>query len=93
MTQQAERITRGMLHERLPTGTADDELGHLARVFNDLLSRLEQSFEQLRRFTSDASHELRTPLTLIRSVGEVALQKKRHRSRSIATPSEACWRR
>jgi heavy metal sensor kinase len=74
MTQQAERITPGQLHERLPTGTEDDELGHLARVFNDLLSRLEQSFEQLRRFTSDASHELRTPLTLIRSVGEVALQ-------------------
>ena len=65
----------GHLHERLPTGTVDDELGHLARVFNDLLSRLEQSFEQLRRFTSDASHELRTPLTSIRSVGEVGLQR------------------
>jgi heavy metal sensor kinase len=75
MTQQAEHITPGLLHERLPTGTADDELGHLARVFNDMLSRLEQSFEQLRRFTSDVSHELRTPLTLIRSVGEVGLQK------------------
>ncbi len=75
MTQQAERITPGHLHERLPTGTVDDELGHLARVFNDLLSRLEQSFEQLRRFTSDASHELRTPLTLMRSVGEVGLQR------------------
>jgi heavy metal sensor kinase len=74
MTQQAEHITAGLLHERLPSGSADDELGHLARVFNDLLSRLEHSFEQLRRFTSDASHELRTPLTLIRSVGEVALQ-------------------
>jgi signal transduction histidine kinase len=53
----------------------DDELGHLSRVFNNLLARLEQSFEQLRRFTADASHELRTPLTAIRSVGEVALQK------------------
>lgn len=75
MTQQAEHIMPGHLHQRLPVGTTDDELGHLARVFNDLLTRLEQSFEQLRRFTSDASHELRTPLTLIRSVGEVALQK------------------
>jgi heavy metal sensor kinase len=75
MTQQAERITPGLLHERLPAGTTDDELGHLAKVFNDLLSRLEQSFQQLYRFTSDASHELRTPLTLIRSVGEVGLQK------------------
>ncbi len=75
MAQQAEQIMPGDLHERLPAGTVDDELGHLARVFNDLLSRLEQSFEQLRRFTSDASHELRTPLTLMRSVGEVGLQQ------------------
>ena len=77
MATQAERIMPARLHERLPTGRVDDELGHLARVFNDMLSRLEQSFEQLRRFTSDASHELRTPLTLIRSVGEVGLQKGR----------------
>ncbi len=75
MARQAGQIMPGHLHERLPTGKADDELGHLARVFNDLLSRLEQSFEQLRRFTSDASHELRTPLTLMRSVGEVGLQQ------------------
>jgi heavy metal sensor kinase len=75
MASRAEEITSERLHERLPTGDVDDELGHLARVINNLLARLQQSFEQLRRFTSDASHELRTPLTSIRSVGEVALQK------------------
>jgi heavy metal sensor kinase len=75
MARRAEEITSDRLQERLPTGEVGDELGHLARVFNNLLARLEQSFEQLRRFTSDASHELRTPLTAIRSVGEVALQK------------------
>jgi heavy metal sensor kinase len=75
MAGRAEEITSERLNERLPIGEVDDELGHLARVFNDLLARLEQSFEQLRRFTSDASHELRTPLTAIRSVGEVSLQK------------------
>ncbi len=75
MACQAEQITSDRLHERLPAAEVSDELGHLARVFNSLLARLEQSFEQLRRFTSDASHELRTPLTSIRSVGEVALQK------------------
>jgi heavy metal sensor kinase len=75
MAFRAEQITSERLQERLPTAEIDDELGHLARVFNDLLARLERSFEQLRRFTSDASHELRTPLTAIRSVGEVALQK------------------
>jgi signal transduction histidine kinase len=52
-----------------------DELGHLAAAFNETLGRIERSFEQLRRFTSDASHELRTPLTAIRSVGEVGLRR------------------
>jgi heavy metal sensor kinase len=75
MACQAEAITSERLNERLPAGEAGDELDHLATVFNGLLARLEQSFEQLRRFTSDASHELRTPLAAIRSVGEVALQK------------------
>lgn len=79
MASRAEAITSDRLDERLPAGQVEDELGHLARVFNNLLARLELSFEQLRRFTSDASHELRTPLTSIRSVGEVALQKDQSR--------------
>ncbi len=75
MARRAERITSDNLHERLPVGAAGDELDELARVFNGLLARLEQSFDQLRRFTADASHELRTPLAAIRSVGEVALER------------------
>jgi heavy metal sensor kinase len=75
MARRAEQITSENLHERLPVDSEGVELGDLARVFNSLLARLEQSFERLRRFTTDASHELRTPLTAIRSVGEVALQR------------------
>jgi len=75
MARQAQEITPEKLDARLPNDDADDELGQLARVFNDTLARLERAFEQLRRFTSDASHELRTPLAMIRSVGEVGLQK------------------
>jgi heavy metal sensor kinase len=74
MAQRAEQITTERLHDRLPV-ESNDELGHLARVFNQMLLRIEQSFDQLRRFTADASHELRTPLASIRSVGEVGLQK------------------
>jgi len=73
-------ITAERLGQRLPTENPDDELGHLAIVFNDTFARLERSFDQLRRFTADASHELRTPLTAIRSVGEVGLRE--HRSAS-----------
>ncbi|MBI3249295.1 MAG: heavy metal sensor histidine kinase [Deltaproteobacteria bacterium] len=77
MADRARIITADRLGERLPVVTPDDELGHLATVFNDTFARLERSFEQLRRFTSDASHELRTPLTAIRSVGEVGLREHR----------------
>jgi heavy metal sensor kinase len=75
MASHAERLTAENLGERLPVENPEDELGHLARVFNLSLARLEGSFAQLRRFTADASHELRTPLTAIRAVGEVALQQ------------------
>jgi len=74
ITSKAQDITAESLSERLPIKNPHDEIGHLAAVFNDTLGRLENSFEQLRRFTADASHELRTPLTSIRSVGEVALK-------------------
>jgi heavy metal sensor kinase len=76
MASRAEQINSERLNERLPESNPQDELGHLALVFNAMLSRIEQSFEQLRRFTADASHELRTPLAAIRSIGEVSLQKK-----------------
>jgi heavy metal sensor kinase len=75
MAETARRITAESLTERLPVENPRDEFGQLASVFNDTLSRLEEAFEHLRRFTADASHELRTPLTAIRSVGEVALQR------------------
>ena len=81
MARRAEQINSERLNERLPVEIAEDELGHLAGVFNAMLSRIEQSFEQLRRFTADASHELRTPLAAIRSIGEVSLQES-------ATPDE-----
>src|SRR5580698_2495126 len=75
MALRAETITASALDQRLPVENPDDELGRMARVLNDLLERLQNSFEILKRFTADASHELRTPLSSIRSVGEVALQR------------------
>jgi heavy metal sensor kinase len=75
MTRRAELINSKRLDERLPVENAEDELGHLAAVFNSMLSRIEQSFEELKRFTADASHELRTPLASIRSIGEVGLRE------------------
>jgi heavy metal sensor kinase len=77
MAERARLITAERLSDRLPVDHPEDELGRLATVFNQTLSRLEGSFEQMRRFTADVSHELRTPLTAIRSVGEVGLREPR----------------
>ena len=77
MTSHARTITAERLSDRLPVDNPDDEMGRLAAVFNQTLGRLEQSFEQMRRFTADVSHQLRTPLTAIRSVGEVGLRAGR----------------
>ena len=73
MTERAARISAANLSERLPVGNPRDELGQLARVLNELLSRVDHSFEQQRRFMSDASHELRTPVSIMRAEAEVAL--------------------
>jgi heavy metal sensor kinase len=75
MARRAREIHAEHLGARLAVENPEDELGLLAQAFNDTLARLEQSFDQLRRFTADASHELRTPLNAIQNVGEVGLRK------------------
>lgn len=85
MAERARAITATRLSERLPVDDADDELGKLALVFNRTLERLENSFEQMRRFTGDVSHQLRTPLTALRTVGEVALREDRSKDEYRAT--------
>ncbi|MCA9780962.1 MAG: HAMP domain-containing protein [Candidatus Eremiobacteraeota bacterium] len=69
----AERLEEGLGLDRLP----DDEVGRLARTFDEMLRRLGSSFFRQRRFTADASHELRTPVSIIRGAAEVALSRSR----------------
>lgn len=76
MSRKAEDITAKNLHERLPVNNERDELGSLASKFNELLSRLDKSFEQQRRFMADASHELRTPVAIVRGEADVVLDKE-----------------
>ena len=77
MAARAESITASNLNNRIVVEHPHDELGHMAKVLNHLLERLEQAFGQLQRFTADAAHELRTPLSSLRATGEVTLQESR----------------
>lgn len=70
-------ISAQNLAHRIKSGNANDEWNYLTETLNELLDRLQQSFEMQRRFISSASHELSTPLTSISSQLEVALQRTR----------------
>lgn len=74
---QAAAINANDLSQRLTLDLPDDEVGRLARTFNEMLARLEASFRRQRRFTADASHELRTPLAIIRGEVDVTLERPR----------------
>jgi len=73
VAQTAQRITGSNLSLRIPTRGAGDELDYLILTFNRMIERLENSFQQIRQFSTDVSHELRTPITAIRGQLEVAL--------------------
>jgi heavy metal sensor kinase len=77
MAAQAKTITGQNLETRLDIGNPAEELAVLVVSFNELLSRLDQSFESMRRFVADASHELRTPISVIRGEADVALTQDR----------------
>ena len=77
MAATAAEITATRLDRRLAEPETLDELGHLARTFNTMISRLQRSFDEVRRFTADAAHELRTPLAVMRTEAEVALRSPR----------------
>jgi signal transduction histidine kinase len=73
ITTTARTISAGSLHQRLAIAGPDDEFKQLGDTLDELLARLEASFESQRRFVANASHELRTPLTVERTLLQVAL--------------------
>ena len=77
VVRHAQRIGEAHLTERLAHPGPHDEIGRLVDTLNDMLARLDHSFEAQQRFTADASHELRSPLSRLRIEIELALRRPR----------------
>lgn len=77
ITQTTERITASQLHDRIVANGWPEELDSLARSFDRMLDRLEDSFQRLSQFSADLAHELRTPVNNLRGEAGVALSKAR----------------
>jgi len=77
ISRDVAEISAQNLARRIEPGKSKDEWYQLSVTINDLLNRLQESFDMQRRFISNASHELSTPLTAISSQLEVSLQRER----------------
>ena len=77
ITEEVNLIGTENLHVSLDVSDNEDELTQLIRTFNNMLDRLETSFETQKNFISNASHELNTPLTSIIGEADVALARDR----------------
>ncbi|MGK4566979.1 HAMP domain-containing sensor histidine kinase [Flavobacterium sp. 3HN19-14] len=78
ITKEVKRISASNLHNRLPDSENFDEISDLTHTFNDMLDRLETSFEIQANFINNASHELKTPITTIIAEAEIMLSKTRN---------------
>ena len=74
LAHAAGEISSSSLNRQVTSTHTEVEVQRLAAAFNDMVVRLNRSFEQLRRFNADAAHELRTPLTILRGNTETVLE-------------------
>lgn len=89
MNDEVNQITATNLDLRISSEKNKDELAALANTFNEMLDRLENSFDSQKQFVSNISHELRTPLAAIIAELELALSKEQNQTYYIQTIKNA----
>ncbi|MFD0524225.1 HAMP domain-containing protein [Paractinoplanes durhamensis] len=90
ITEAARNASEENLSARLALPGPRDELRELADTFDDMLGRLEASFDSRRRFIANAGHELRTPLTVMRAAVDVVLAKPEPTPRNWSAWAATC---
>lgn len=75
ITENVKEIDEKRLHIRLNL-KGKDAISNMARVFDDMLDKIESSFRKQKQFIQNASHELNTPLTVMKTKIDVLRQKK-----------------
>jgi signal transduction histidine kinase len=83
--KNVKKIRATSLSLRLPENNGKDELGELTQTLNQMLERLEHSFNMQKNFIHNASHELKNPLTAILGETEITLLKKRSQEEYVET--------
>lgn len=76
ISEAAREITAQRLDRRLPRREIPDEIGELIEMVNDMIARLEHSFEQISEFSMNVAHELKTPLTVLKGESDLALSRE-----------------
>ncbi len=77
ITQTAKTISHRDMTKRVEKSLTDEEIESLVNAFNDMILRLEKSFNYVAELSSQIAHELKTPLAIIRGESEIALRKER----------------
>jgi heavy metal sensor kinase len=74
VARTAKQITSKNLSTQITTEHKEEEIQRLVQAFNSMVRRLNDSFQQMRKFNADAAHELRTPLSILQGENEIALR-------------------